>query len=131
MTTVLKAERIEEIQRESQITTVTKIADYLQETLGQKMTAYISGLNTPKTVGNWAAGRSTPRDMAEIRMRHAFTAVKIIVDTYGVETAKAWLFGTNTRLHDEAPAYVLRHAKQIDDLRDVVPAAKTFASPNE
>ena len=131
MPVILDEKRIEAIQRKSQVTSIDEIAAYLQKTLGQKMTAYLSGLNSQKAVSNWIAKRTIPRDEAAIRLRHAYIAVQMIVDVYGADTAKAWLFGTNTRLNDEAPAYILRHSKTLDDLRGIVPAAKTFATPNE
>ena len=41
------------------------------------------------------------------------------------------LVGTNSRLDDEAPAWVLRHARVPDDLRGVVPAARSFAGSTD
>ena len=68
-----------------------------------------------------------PRATTELRLRYGYRVVRMILEAYGSETAKAWLFGTNTRLKDEAPAYLLRHAETVDDLRDLVPVARAFA----
>jgi hypothetical protein len=107
---------------------ITEIARFLREHLGQRMTAYISGVNDPKMVARWIAGRSTPRDHPQRRLREGYQATRLLVSAYGDETAKAWFFGSNTGLDDEAPAYVLRHAKNWEDLRLIVPAARAFVA---
>lgn len=40
------------------------------------------------------------------------------------KTAKAWLFGTNTRLDDEAPVDVLRAAAELAQFAEVRAAAR-------
>ena len=67
-----------------------------------------------------------PRDGADLRLRYAFQAARLLVDAYGDRQAKAWFLGTNTRLDDEAPAYVLRGAETPEELRFLVPAARAF-----
>src|SRR3954447_10307500 len=86
------------------------IAAYLQEQLGQKLTAYLAGVSDPKMVGRWAAGKAQPRDEREMRLRDGFKATRMIVEVFGAQTAKAWWVGSNTRLDDRAPAAVVRHA---------------------
>ncbi|WCB94073.1 hypothetical protein DSM104299_02801 [Baekduia alba] len=103
------------------------VASYLQEQLGQKLTAYLSGVTDPKMVGRWAAGKAQPRDEREMRLRDAFKATKMLVAAFGAQTAKAWWVGSNTRLDDRAPAAVVRGATDPDMLRFVVPAARAFA----
>src|SRR3954466_12149985 len=51
----------------------------------------------------------------------------MLVDAYGETTARAWLLGSNSRLDDEAPAWLLRHAEDPGDVRFLVPAARAFA----
>jgi len=106
---------------------IADIAAYLQQHIGQRPTAYLSGLKDAKTVGQWAAGRVTPRGAATLRLRHAYHAVRIIVEAFGYETAGAWLFGMNRQLDDEAPAFVLRHVELPEELTPVVRAARSFA----
>jgi hypothetical protein len=55
----------------------------------------------------------------------------MISDAYDAETAKAWLFGTNTRLDDEAPIEVLRTAEQPEQFTAVIRAARQLASFQE
>ena len=88
------------------------------------MTAYISGVNDPKMVTRWIAGRSTPRPQPQSRLRESYQAARLLVSTYGDETARAWFNGSNAQLEDQAPAYVLRKAKNWEELRQVVPAAR-------
>jgi hypothetical protein len=113
-------------QRQSVTASIREVAAYLQEHLGQKMTAYLSGLDHAKTVGLWVAGKSEPRDLASTRLRYAYQATRLLSESYGDETARAWFFGSNTYLDDEAPAYLLRHATSLEDLRQIIPAARAF-----
>ena len=106
---------------------IHEIATFLRQHLGQKMTAYISGVNDPKMVSHWIARHNTPRDQPQMRLREAYQAAELLVAAYGDETAKAWFFSSNAQLEDQAPAYVLRCAKNWEDLRFVVPAARAFA----
>ena len=115
------------IEREATVTGIAEIAAFLQDALGQKVTAYLSGLRDAKIVGRWVRGQADPRDLVKMRLRAGYQAARLIVEAYGPETAKAWFFGCNTRLDDEAPASVLRRARTPDDLRHVVPAARAFA----
>jgi hypothetical protein len=127
----LDEKKVEQIERKARIARISDIAAYLQDKLGQKITAYLSGLKDPKVVGSWAKGRGEPRDLAAFRLRCAYEAALMLVEAYGPETAKSWFFGTNTRLDDEAPAYLLRHVKTPEDLRFIIPSARAFVGAAE
>jgi hypothetical protein len=116
----------EQVSDEAALLTIQEIVAYLQEHLGQRMTAYISGVRDPKMVARWIARQNLPRDGAQIRLREAYQATRLIVDAYGTETAKAWLSGTNAELGSHAPAYLLRHARGWEDLRSIMPAVHAF-----
>jgi hypothetical protein len=131
MLAVLTPNKVQQIEREAATTKLPKIAEYLQDTLGQKLTAYVAGLVDPKAVGSWIRGENDPRTPSDMRLRYAYQVVRMLVEAYDAETAKAWLFGTNTRLNDEAPAYLLRNAQKVDDLRSLVPTARAFAGSAE
>lgn len=118
----------EVIEREAVKSGIAAIARYLQDTLGQKITAYLSGLSDAKVVGKWARAESRPKGFAETRLRHAYQVAKMIVDAYDADTARAWLFGCNTRLGDRAPAFVMRSAESPEGLASVVPTARAFAA---
>jgi hypothetical protein len=126
MATLLTEKKVEEIEHKANVEKIDTIAAFLQENLGQKLTAYLAGLNDPKVVGLWAQRKKHPRDLAIFRLRCAYQAACMLINAYGNETAKSWFFGTNTRLDDEAPAYLLRHGKVPEDIRFIVPAAKAF-----
>jgi hypothetical protein len=52
----------------------------------------------------------------------------MIGDASDAKTAKAWLFGTNTRLDDQAPIELLRAANPPEEFTAVVCAARQLAS---
>lgn len=106
---------------------IQEVSAYLQATLGQKLTAYLAGLSDAKVVGRWALGRSQPRATADLRLREAYKATRMLTSAYDATTAKAWWVGTNTRLDDHAPAAVLRNATDPEAARFVAPAARAFA----
>jgi hypothetical protein len=117
----------EQVNSEAARLPIHEIATFLQQHLGQRMTAYISGINDPKMVSRWIARQNTPRDQPQLRLREGYQAARLVVNAYGDETAKAWFFGSNARLDDQAPAYVLRRAQTWEDLRSVLPLARSFA----
>lgn len=127
MSTILSHKKLGAIAQEAVTMPVARIAAFLQENLGQKFTAYLSGLNDPKEVGSWARGAVKPREAAAMRLRYAYQAVRMILETYDADTAKAWLFGSNTRLDDKAPAYLLRHSASVEDVMPLIPASRAFA----
>ncbi len=114
------------IERQAVTSDIAKVAGYLQEHLGQKVTAYLSGVKDAKLVGQWAAGKVQPRPMPSFRLRSAYQAARYLVDAYGSETAQAWFFGRNSQLDGRAPAFALREGKDPEDWSFVVTAAKTF-----
>jgi hypothetical protein len=127
MAVLLSRKKLGVIEQEATARSLAQIAAFLQEKLGQKFTAYLSGLNDPKEVCAWARGEVKPRDTAAMRLRYAYRAVRMILETYDSDTAKAWLFGANTRLDDKAPAYLLRHSDTIDELMPLIPVSRAFA----
>ncbi|MDX8150155.1 hypothetical protein SK069_00990 [Patulibacter brassicae] len=115
------------VEREAVTEDFAQIAGWLQDHLGQQLAAYVTGLRDPKVVGRWRRGIAHPRPAAEMRARTAFQLARLLVDAYGERTARAWLLGSNSRLDDEAPAWLLRHAEDAGDLRRLVPVARAFA----
>lgn len=119
-----------EIEHEATRADIAEVARYLQDQLGQKLTAYLAGVKDPKMVGRWARG-TEPRDAPAMRLRAAFQATRMLAAAYGQRSAKAWFVGSNTMLDDEAPAWVLRCAQAPDDLRLLVPTARAFAGAGD
>lgn len=124
--TVPAAERLD---HEAATLPVQAIATYLQEQLGQRMAAFLAGLADPKQIGRYARPDGpAPRSAVAQRLRHGYKVVRMISDAYDASTARAWLFGTNTRLDDEAPIEVLRNATAPEEFTAVVRAARQLAS---
>jgi hypothetical protein len=120
------------VERESATAPISEIAGFLAAHLGQQATAYVAGVKGAAQVARWIDGETPPKgQMTRLRLRDAYRATRLIVSAYDNATAEAWFFGSNSRLDDEAPAWVLRHARSLDDLRMVVPAAKAFARAPE
>lgn len=103
-----------------------EVASYLQEHLGQQLTAFLSGVDDPKTVGRWASGKMRPPFTREVRLRSAYDAARLIVERIGDETARAWFLGTSSFLDQTAPALVLHDATTPEECRHIVPAAISF-----
>ena len=120
------------VERESATAPIGEIARFLAEHLGQQATAYLAGVKGAAQVAKWIDGETPPKgQMTRLRLRDAYRAARLIVAAYDDATAEAWFFGANSRLDDEAPAWVLRQARSHDDMRMVVPAAKAFARAPE
>jgi uncharacterized protein (DUF2384 family) len=120
-----------ELDREAAVRPMAEVAGWLQEQLGQRMVAHLAGLEHVKQIGRYARDDATPRDEVERRLREGYKVVRMIAGAYDATTAKAWLFGTNSRLDDQAPIDMLRRARSGEEFADVVRAARQFASADE
>ncbi|MEU1626148.1 XRE family transcriptional regulator [Streptomyces sp. NPDC020096] len=101
---------------------IADIARFLQDHLGQRLTARITNISDPKQVGKWAAGTSVPQSDKEERLRAALQVFQLIQDAESLYTARAWLIGMNPQLEDEAPAKVIADGR----FRDVMVAARAY-----
>ena len=104
------------------------VAERLQANLGQALTAHLAGLADTRQIGRISRGEHRPQQATARRLREGYKAAGMIAELYDWETAKAWLFGTNTRLDDQAPVEVLGRATTDEQFTDVARAAKQFAS---
>jgi hypothetical protein len=84
-----------------------EIASRLQETLTQKLTAYIIGLSDGRDIGRYARGERKPHSGTQMRLRELFGLVSMIEQKEGAETTQAWLMGRNPELGHRAPARLL------------------------
>lgn len=100
---------------------IRDIVQFLQETLGQKLVAFMTDVE-PKTVGRWAAGSSEPRHEAQERLRLAFQVFHLLQQEESPYTIRAWFIGLNPQLDDVSPAQAI----QTGQLRDVLIAAKAY-----
>lgn len=126
---VLTPSAAEQLERDATVLSPRELAGYLQEQLGQRMAAHLVGLADTRQIGRYARDDGpAPAAMTERRLREGYKVVRMLVDAYDAKTAKAWLFGTNSRLDDEAPIEVLGQASETPQLASVVRAARQFAS---
>jgi hypothetical protein len=116
------------LDHEASTKPVSEIARYLQGQLGQRTAAYLAGVADSRQIGRYAAEKHEPGPPVERRLREGYKVVRMICDAYDAKTAKAWLFGTNSRLDDQAPVEVIGRAESTDDFVAALRAARQFAS---
>lgn len=98
-------------------------ADFLQNTLGQKLVAYMVGVS-PKSVSRWASGDRAPQGENEARLRDISYVFGILSRVESSFTIRSWFAGMNPLLEEEAPATAIREGR----VKEAVLAAKAFAS---
>jgi plasmid stabilization system protein ParE len=125
----LTASAAQRLDDDAATRSIREIAAYLQDAVGQRVAAAIAGLVDAKQIGRYARdGGPEPHGVTERRLREGYKIVKMLVDAYDGKTARAWLFGTNTRLDDRAPIEVLGAAEKTADFAVVLKAARQVAS---
>jgi len=124
--TVGAAQRLDD---EAATRSIREIAAYLQDAVGQRVAAAIAGLVDAKQIGRYAREEGPePHGATERRLREGYKVVRMLIDAYDGKTARAWLFGTNTRLDDRAPIEVLGAATETAEFAAVVRAARQLVS---
>lgn len=126
---VLTPPAAERLDHDATTLPISEIAGYLQDQLGQRIAAHLAGLRDAKQIGRYRkAGGPVPNQTTEMRLREGYKVVRMIVESFDEKTARAWLFGTNTRLDDEAPIEVLRRAGEPAEFAAVRAAARQLVS---
>ncbi|MFD6054592.1 hypothetical protein [Agromyces sp. NPDC060279] len=100
----------------------------LRELIGVRLVAYVGGVKSARSVSSWADGTGEPGEQDRERLRHAFHAAALLRERYDVTTVQSWFKGMNPALGDAAPAQVLREGDPFDGAREVISAAKSFAT---
>ena len=100
------------------------IAWTLQRLFGQRVVAFMTGIEDPKAVGRWARGERSPRDEAEQRLRAAYHITQLLTLADSAETARAWFIGMNPHFADRAPFAIL--GEDPAQAAQVLAAAKAF-----
>jgi hypothetical protein len=125
----LTAPAAERLDHDATTFPIPEIADYLQDALGQRIAAHLVGMRDAKQIGRYRKeGGPNPSATTSLRLREGYKIVRMIVESFDEETAKAWLFGTNTRLDDAAPIDVLRQASEPTQFAEVRAAARQLVS---
>ena len=108
--------------RKAAETSTEDVAAYLQEVLGQKLTAHVAGIADAKSVGRWARAERAPRSTHEQKLRAAYQVFRLLLAEESPHTVRAWFIGLNPQLDDESPANAIREGR----LQEVWVAAKAF-----
>ena len=98
------------------------IARFLQDTLGSKLTAYITEVKDAKMIGRWAEG-TKPSQVRERRLRDTYQIFQTVMQADDEYVARAWFIGMNPNLEDDVPADALREGRA----KEVMAAARTYA----
>ena len=116
---------VQQTYRRSMEAPVSEIAGFLQELLSRRLTAYIAGVTSGKTISRWASGEVTEvRDHeTERRLRTSYEIAQLLLDRDSAQTVKAWFIGLNPQLGDVSPAEAIREGK----LKGSLAAARAFA----
>ena len=85
---------------------VYRLAEWLEMTLGTRLTAFASGLTTRELV-RVAHGDEEPDEDAEERLRNLYAVASLLAARDGAGSAYAWLTEPNEELGGRSPATVL------------------------
>jgi hypothetical protein len=99
------------------------VATYLQDLLGQQLTAVIAAVRDAALVGDWASGRRRPRPDQAARLQTAYQVANLLASVEQSDVVRAWFVGMNPELDDQAPALRIA-ADPTPDL--ILRAARTF-----
>jgi|ERR1035441_321934 hypothetical protein len=119
-------QEVTNIEDDSKTLAIPELVHYLCDHLGRQVVAYMAGLKDTQMLGEWISG-TEPRRTNQMRIRYAYRAARMIIEAFDEKTAEAWFFGSNSKLDEDAPAAVLRNAREVEDLRYLIPAVKAFA----
>ncbi len=116
----------EQAYRASVVNPLDEIARKVQNVLTRRLTAYIAGVKSGKTVTRWATGDvSKIRHESNVRLRTAYEIVQLFEQMgESKETTLAWFLGLNPILDDVPPAEAIHEGQ----LQDSLNAARAFVS---
>jgi len=126
--TAITAESVSAVEDDAVKLPIAEVAGYLQDHISQRMAAYLVGLGDSRQIGRYARGGHEPTPATRRRLREGYKVARLLVEAYDDSTARSWLFGTNTRLDDQAPIEVLQQATDTQTFIDVLRAARQFVS---
>jgi hypothetical protein len=113
-----------QVHRQAMDASLKEIAGRLQELLSRRLAAYISGVESGKTVARWASGHVTEirNHETELRLRTAYEIALLLLRQDSPQTVRAWFIGLNPELGDVSPAQVIHDG----DLKEALAAARAF-----
>jgi hypothetical protein len=116
---------VQQAHRRATVAPFNEVAGFLQELLSRRLTAYIAGVTSGKTVTRWANGEVAEiRDHeTEQRLRTAYEISQILIESDSAQTVKAWFIGLNPQLGDVSPSEAIRSGR----LKESLAAARAFS----
>lgn len=108
--------------KESNKLSVPKIAAYVLETVGQRLSAYALGLSDARPIRAWQEGGDI-REENEWRLRLLYRIAKTVASIYDEATARAFLRSSSPYLADQSPIWVIAEGRNENE---VLEALRTF-----
>lgn len=107
-----------------------ELASAVRDVLGAKLTAYIGGVKSTRSVTQWIDEGVAIRGVnARERLILALRVASMICERDSKRVAQVWFQGMNPILDDEAPARVIATSDPADeDAGRVLSAARQFAA---
>jgi hypothetical protein len=105
---------------------ISEMAQYLEELLSRRLTAFAVGVRDVKTIGRWASDDvdSLRSSDVERRLRTLYHVALLLRTVDAPSTVKAWFMGANPELDDVSPLEMIRQ----DADREVLGAARSFVA---
>jgi hypothetical protein len=94
---------------------VDRLAEWLEMTLGTRLTAFVAGLSTRELV-RIAHGEAEPAREAERRLRNLFAVATMLAARDGAGSAYAWLTEPNQDLGGRSPATLLHEGGEPESV---------------
>jgi hypothetical protein len=95
---------------------LSRLAEWLEMTLGTRLTAFATGLTTRELV-RIAHGDAVPDDEVQRRLRNLYRVASLLASREGAGGAYAWLTEPNEELGGRSPARVLHDGRSVDTLQ--------------
>ena len=102
---------------------MNEIKKYLRENLGDKLVLYLLNLDKNSIINLNECDYNN--ELAK-KLENIYYIISPIIKKYDSRTVISWLFGRNTNLEEESPAFVLRHSKDNLDISNLISASKLF-----
>ncbi|GAC1404020.1 MAG: hypothetical protein NVSMB64_06590 [Candidatus Velthaea sp.] len=103
---------------------IRSVVRELTDLLGATTVAVIGGVTETRAVQQWMSDREPQRPHV---LRFALQIAMMIASVQKRETAQAWFHGSNPRLDDAVPMFLLRDMPLGDIQGRLLAAARTFA----
>ncbi|GAC1400737.1 MAG: hypothetical protein NVS2B8_21880 [Vulcanimicrobiaceae bacterium] len=103
---------------------ISDVVRELVDLLGATTVAVIGGVTETRAVQQWMSGREPQRQHL---LRFTLQIATMIATAVDREVAQAWFHGSNPRLGDQAPMFVLRNEPLAEVQGKLLEAARAFA----